>query len=59
MTIDFTKIIKDLQAAGFTQTEIAANIHCNQANVSAILRGRRPSYDLGSRIIEFHGKVVK
>ena len=59
MKVNFTQKIKDLQANGFTQAQIADNVRCNQQNISQILRGRRPSYDLGSRIIEFHGKVVK
>lgn len=54
MTTNFKKIIKDLNAAGWTQEDIAAWVGCGQTNISAILRGREPKYHLGVRLVGLH-----
>ena len=59
MAADFKKIIKDLNAAGWTQSDIAAWVGCGQTNISMILRGREPRYGLGSRLIALHGMECK
>ena len=59
MTPNFKKVIKDLNAAGWTQADIAAWVGCGQTNISAILRGREPKYGLGSRLVALHDTECK
>jgi transcriptional regulator with XRE-family HTH domain len=51
----FQRLIKDLNAAGWTQDDIAAEVGCSQTNISTLLtKGTEPLYGLGRAIIELH-----
>ena len=59
MNPNFSKIISDLNAHGWTQCDIAAWVGCNQANISRILRGSEPLYTLGAKIIALHNQECR
>lgn len=54
--MDWMKLIDELEAAGFRQTEIAEKCGCSQAYVSQLKSGARlsPAFEIGSAIAALH-----
>ncbi len=51
-----------LESGQFTQVSLGERLQCSQALVSALLngkRGKRLSFELGSRLQEIHQEVTK
>jgi len=59
MATNFTKIIKDLKKAGWTQADIAKYAGVTDTYISLIARGVRnnPGYDLGRKLVSLHLQV--
>lgn len=51
--MNWQQLISDLQARGWSQTQIAAHCECGQATISEIARGKNvnPSFKLGQALI--------
>lgn len=54
--MNWQNIIKELQAAGFSQPQIAARCECSQASISALSIGKtkEPNFTLGQKIMAMH-----
>lgn len=60
--MDFSELIKNLQANGMTQAEIAEAVGSSQGYINNILhgnRGERIGFDLGSKLILLHKKKCR
>ena len=56
MDIQFSKIIKDLRAAGWYNSEIAAKVDCSAVYIGQLANGNRkePGYNLGRKLVLLH-----
>lgn len=55
--MDIQKIVSELLESGLTQQELADLVPCQQSTISSYLkgtRGKRPSFEIGLRIIDLH-----
>lgn len=59
--MNWTKIIKELIDAEYSQDRIAALCGTGQSYISGLYRGERkcPNYDLGNAILNLHRKVMR
>ena len=59
--MNWKKIIRDLQAAGITQVQIAERCNCAQTTISDIVNGRteQPSYSIGAALVALHKAVLR
>ena len=55
----FQKIITDLRASGWTQTEIAAYVGCSQPHIGRLQRNAKldPKWSIGDALCRLHKKV--
>ena len=54
------ELIKQLTKAGFSQYEIADFVGCSQAQINALLhgrRGKRLSYEIAQKLVEMSERV--
>lgn len=58
--MDWKTLIRDLQASGMTQHQIASACETGQSHISALARGDRqcPSWNLGERLRALHAERV-
>lgn len=51
--MDWKKLIRDLQALGVTQVQMAERCNCAQTTISDIVNGRtgNPRYDIGAGLL--------
>jgi transcriptional regulator with XRE-family HTH domain len=55
--MDIQKSVSELLGTGLTQDELAGLVPCGQSTINAYFkgkRGKRPSLEIGQRIIELH-----
>lgn len=58
--MDWVKLLKDLDEAGYTQTKIASYCGVAQSTVSALSRGvtADTSFQIGAKLIALHAAVM-
>ena len=58
--MDFQTLIRDLLNSEWTQTEIAAEVGCSQANIARLVKvtGAEPKWSVGQAIIDLHHDEV-
>lgn len=61
LPMPWTVLIRELQACGLTQEEIASKVGITQPSVSALAAGKvkQPSFDLGNKLLKLHAKVTR
>lgn len=54
--MNWTSLIADLRARGWTQAALADRLGCKQPTISDLANGKitNPSYELGARLVEIH-----
>ena len=60
INMNCTDIVKNIMQRGFTQTEIATFCDCGQSSIGMIAtgaRGKRPSYQIASRLIKMKSMI--
>lgn len=60
--MDTQKITRELLETGLTQQELAALVPCSQPTIAAYANGKRgskPSFLVGSRLLELHRERCK
>ena len=59
MKTNFSKIIKDLQRAGYSKAEISREIGCSAVYIGHLANSKRkrPRYELGKRLVELHESI--
>lgn len=58
----FSQYITSLRQHGWTQAQIAAEVHTSQGHISDIergVKGSRLSYDIASKLIALHERVLR
>lgn len=58
--MDWAKVVQTIQENGFSQMEIANFCGCTQPQISTLFtkkRGRRISFDIGTKILEMKKKI--
>jgi predicted XRE-type DNA-binding protein len=59
--VDWTNLLRELTATGFTQKQIAERCGVAQSTISDLQRGasKEPSYQLGARLVAMHAEQVR
>jgi transcriptional regulator len=57
--MDWSKLLSELRAWGWTQVQIGAECGASQATVSALQRGTQPAttWEIGDKILRLHARV--
>lgn len=57
--MDWKQLLKELDEAGMTQTQIAETCGTSQATVSDLARGvtKNPSFSIGAAVVELHKRA--
>lgn len=59
--MNWSNIISEITAAGFTQQDIAMQCGCGQSTISDLYRGaiKQPTYQIGERLVKMRSSIKK